>query len=92
MTIVWAIDLDGTLAKKGKPIKKNVEKCNKLADKKNNLVIIYTARPEWTRERTEEYLKILGVKYHLLVMGKLMADHYVDDRMMSFKEFQNGKF
>ena len=78
---VYAIDLDGTLIDKGKPISKNIDRCNKLVETKDNLVIIYTARPESMRERTTEYLKIHKVNYHLLVMGKLPADIYVDDKM-----------
>jgi len=78
---IWAIDLDGTLGRQGKPIRKNINKCNKLYEGKFNFIIIYTARNETAREETLEYLKKLGVNYHLLVMEKLKADVYIDDRM-----------
>jgi hydroxymethylpyrimidine pyrophosphatase-like HAD family hydrolase len=82
--IIFAIDLDGTLVNKGKPIKKNIDRVNKLYEEKDTLVIIYTARNETIRKRTEEYLRMLGVNYHLLVMGKLRADYYVDDRSVKW--------
>jgi len=82
---VWAIDLDQTLVNKGKSIKKNIKKVNKLYEEKDTLVIIYTARNETIRKRTEEYLRMLGINYHILVMGKLRADYYVDDRMVKWK-------
>ena len=77
---VWAIDLDGTLVDKGKPIQRSIDKCNFLYEDKDTMVIIHTARNETIREQTIEYLKELGIKYHLLVMNKLRADVYVDDR------------
>ena len=78
---IWAIDLDGTLGRQGKPIRKNINKCNKLYEGKFNFIIIYTARNETASEETLESLKKLGVNYHLLVMEKLKADVYIDDRM-----------
>jgi len=81
---VWAIDLDGTLVNKGKPIQKNIDKCNKIYEEKDNMVIIHTARNETIRESTIYYLKLHGIKYHLLVMNKLRADVYVDDRSIEW--------
>jgi len=85
---VIAIDLDGTLVNKGKPIKKIINIVNKLYEKKDTIVIIHTSRNSTIRERTIEYLKILGVNYHLLVMDKLRADYYLDDKNISIKEFE----
>lgn len=76
---VWAIDLDGVLDKKG-----NVKKVNILFEDKNNLIVIYTARSKEIREETENYLRELGVKYHVLVMEKLRADVYIDDKMVEW--------
>jgi len=81
---VWAIDLDGTLMDKGKPIKKNIKKCNELYEGRDNLVIIHTGRNETIRKRTKDYLKQNGIKYHLLVMNKLRADYYIDDRSIKW--------
>lgn len=77
---VIAIDLDGTLIDKGKPIQKSIDRCNELYETTDTMVIIHTARNSSIRERTEKYLKDNGIKYHLLVMDKLRADVYVDDR------------
>jgi len=85
---VYAIDLDGTLVNKGMPIKKNIDKCNKIYETKENMVIIYTARNPTIRNQTIEYLRILGVKYHLLVMNKLRADCYIDDRNIKFEDIK----
>lgn len=56
------------------------EKVNKLYENPNNLIVIYTARSERVRERTVRELHELKIKYHALVMGKLRADVYIDDR------------
>ena len=85
---VIAVDLDGTLAKAGLPVIHTVAAVNRLYEQKDTIIIIHTSRNETIRERTVEYLKQLGVNYHLLVMGKLRADVYVDDRMMSIKDFE----
>jgi len=81
---IYAIDLDGTLVNKGKPIKKNIDKCNKLYETKDTMVIIHTSRNSTIRERTIEYLKLLKVKYHLLVMDKLRADYYIDNKSIKW--------
>jgi len=85
---IYAIDLDGTLAKAGLPVIHTVAAVNRLYEEKGNMIIIHTSRNETIRERTVDYLKQLGVNYHLLVMGKLRADVYVDDRAMSIPDFE----
>lgn len=70
---VIAIDLDGTALE-------HPEQVNRLYDNKENLIVIYTARPEYLREKTESQLRQKGIKYHTLVMEKLRADIYVDDK------------
>ena len=72
---VYAIDLDGVLDNP-----ENIKKTNELFENKNNLIIIYTARSKKIRKETEKYLNELGVKYHCLVMEKLRADVYIDDK------------
>jgi hypothetical protein len=70
---VIAIDLDGCAAT-------FPEKVNILFENPDNFIVIYTARSESIRKITEEQLASLGIKYHSLVMQKLRADIYVDDR------------
>jgi hypothetical protein len=70
---VIAIDFDGTASK-------YPEKVNTLFDNKNNFIVIYTARSEKIREQTVKELRNLGVKYHALVMEKIRADLYIDDK------------
>jgi len=70
---VIAIDFDGTASA-------FPEKVNKLFDDRKNLIIIYTARPEYIREQTIKELSDLKINYHSLVMGKIRADVYIDDK------------
>lgn len=71
--IIVAVDFDGTASE-------NPEEVNELYNKKDYLVIIHTARPNSIRKQTEKELQDLGIQYHALVMDKLLADIYVDDR------------
>jgi len=70
---VYAIDLDDTADR-------HVEKVNALYESPSNLIVIHTARSEAIREETVKYLEAIGLKYHALVMGKLRADVYIDDK------------
>jgi len=70
---VIAIDFDNTASK-------HPEKINKLYENPDNLIIIYTARSNKIRKETEIELQNLKIKYHSLVMDKLRADIYIDDR------------
>lgn len=70
---VIAIDMDGTAMADPKEV------C-KLHDDKDNLIVIYTARPECMRQQTVDELARMCVPYHALVMGKLRADVYIDDK------------
>jgi len=78
---VIAVDMDGVL-----DVPENVQMVNKLAQMRENLIIVYTARGPWYREKTERQLQDMGVLYHQLVMGKLKADYYVDDRSVDLEE------
>ncbi len=70
---VIAIDLDGTALK-------YPEKVNALFEQKQNLIVLYTARSDSIREETEKEIHAKQIKYHALVMQKLRADCYIDDR------------
>lgn len=70
---VIAIDLDACAAQ-------FPEKVNELYEDPDNLIVIYTARSGAIRAKTEEFLRGLGIHYHALVMDKLRADVYIDDK------------
>ena len=70
---VIAIDFDGTACK-------YPEKVNALYENPQNLIVIHTARSSSIRKETEEELLALHIKYHALVMDKLRADVYIDDK------------
>jgi hypothetical protein len=56
------------------------EKVNNLYNNKDNFIVIYTARSSQIRKETEDELKNLSIRYHTLVMDKLRADVYIDDK------------
>lgn len=72
---VIAIDLDGTA-------KRFPAKVNFLYENPENFIVIYTARSSSIRILTEKELKKLGIRYHALVMDKIRADVYIDDKNM----------
>lgn len=71
--IVIAIDYDGTASL-------NPDKVNSLFEDSRNFIVIHTARSNSIRKETEQELSALGIKYHALVMEKLRADIYIDDK------------
>lgn len=84
----FCVDIDGTICSEGtkyenaRPIKKVVDKINRLYE--NNTIILHTARgyksrKDW-RQFTENQLKEWGVKYHKLIMDKPYADYYIDNK------------
>jgi hypothetical protein len=70
---VIAIDLDNTASL-------YPEQVNKLYENPSNLIIIHTSRSSLIRKETEKELFDLGINYHALVMDKLRADVYIDDK------------
>lgn len=96
--MVIYIDIDNTICKtkdtsnysKSKPIKKNINKANKLYDE-GNTIIYWTARGcvtgiNW-RKITEKQLKDWGVKYHELKMDKPYYDIFIDDKNINTKDW-----
>ena len=78
---VISIDFDGIIMDKNKnPILSNINKVNKLYENKDNFIVIYTARSMNLYEEVFKTLKQFEVKFHALVMEKLRADYYVDDK------------
>ncbi len=70
---VIAIDLDGTALQYPNEV-------NNLFENPNNFIVIYTARSSNIRTQTEKELRAVGVKYHALIMEKVRADIYIDDK------------
>ncbi len=70
---VIAIDMDGTALE-------HPQKVQALFDNPKNLIIIHTARNPRMLTQTEAELHAAGIPYHALVMGKLRADVYIDDK------------
>jgi hypothetical protein len=59
---------------------------NTLFDK-GHTIIIQTAR-HWNKfQMTRVQLSRIGIKYHSLVMGKPVADFYIDDKGLNPEEF-----
>ena len=84
----WAVsvDLDGVLCEPGpieqygraRPIDKNIEKVNKLFAL-GFRIIIHTARSWGSYDITRTWLRNQKVEYTDLVMGKVLAEFYIDD-------------
>lgn len=70
---VIAIDFDGSA-------QLDPQKVNDLFEDPINFIVIYTARSNQIRKETEKELIQAGIKYHALVMEKLRADIYIDDK------------
>lgn len=102
---VIAVDLDGVLCEDGndftpegliarKPIKKNIEKINRLFEK-GHIIIIYTSRNDkYLRPVTEAWLRMHGVKFHALVMSKFWFDVYIDEKkkLIAIEDLNPDKF
>lgn len=87
------VDIDNTICKtnsldysKSIPIKKNIEKVNKLYNEKNT-IIMWTARGSLTNKNwfdlTYKQLKEWGVLFHELRMGKPAYDLLIDDKALN---------
>ena len=88
-----AVDIDGVLCElndteipilEHTPIFDNIESVNKLYH--YNIINLYTSRDESLRFETMKWLLEHGVLYHNLVMNKLRADYYIDDKSVDFKD------
>ncbi len=81
-----AVDIDNTICERvhwtqlkfAKAIPSAIEKINKLYDE-GNTIIYYTGRYQEDFEMTKQWLLENGAKYNSLVMGKLIADLYIDN-------------
>ena len=96
--MVIYVDIDETICTKSedlnyanaKPIKKRIERINKLFDQ-GNTIIYWTVRGTVTkvdwREVTEKQFKDWGVKYHDLKFGKPAYDLFIDDKNINSDTF-----
>lgn len=98
--LVYAVDIDGVLCVDkdygsyetrnlyADPIISNIAACRSLYDL-GHTIILHTSRPEEDRAATEYWLKKHGVLYHAMVMGKLKANWYIDDKNNSLETVDN---
>ena len=88
---ILAVDVDGVLTdpREGDwndysrvlPNKEMISKVNRLC-RLGWIIVIHTSRAERERLVTETWLKTHDVHYWYLVMGKIRADFYLDDRSL----------
>ena len=85
--MTYVIDFDGTIClEKEKPNTPLIEKINSLFDGGDTILINSSAA--WRRYgQITGWLKENQVKYHDLILGRPWGDFYVDDKMLSLKEF-----
>jgi hypothetical protein len=82
---VIAFDLDGTIIKNLERTKV-AEVMDELFEDPNNFIVVYTARSYNIFHETRELLNKHKIKYHALVMEKMRADYYVDDKGVGYDE------
>jgi len=92
----FCIDIDNTICSqerdytKAKPFKERIKKINALYNQKN-YIIYHTARGtktgiDWYKV-TKAQLNLWGCKFHELIMGKIEADCFIDDKAIKPEEF-----
>src|SRR2546430_1601194 len=90
------VDLDGGICSEEKtferalavPIPGSREALQKLAAA-GHTIVIYSAR-SWAELRmSEEWLRSNGIPYHGLHFGKPIADRFVDDRAVAFRDWDS---
>lgn len=79
---IQAVDIDGILCDESgayetrQPKKDKIEKLNAL----EGIIVLFTARLETDRQKTEKWLKKNDVRYHSLIMEKIPYHSFIDDR------------
>ncbi len=87
---VYCFDIDGTLCSNtegayddAEPFADRIRQVNRL-HQAGHTILLYTARGSTTdidwRETTERQMKMWGVDYHQLYLGKPSAHIYIDDK------------
>ena len=92
----YCIDVDGTICSqevdynKTKPFKGRIKKINNLYNQ-GHYIIYFTARGSTTGidwyKVTKAQLNLWGCKFHELIMGKIEADCFIDDKAIKPEEF-----
>jgi len=83
---VIAIDFDKTIYfgfgtdRNGIVDPQSVIEITKLMNDRTNFIVIHTARRKDQRGFVESVLNQEGIPYHAIVMEKLRADVYIDDK------------
>lgn len=100
--MIYYVDIDETICEYeglreyalAKPIKKNIEKINKLYDD-GHIIVYWTARGTMTgldwNELTGKQLKEWGAKYHSYKMGKPAYDVFICDKAFNSESFFKDK-
>ena len=98
--MIYGFDIDGTICNNTEgnypeaiPRPEVISKLNELYDA-GHTIVMHTARGgttgiDWA-ELTEQQLKTWNVKYHQLVLGKITADAYIDDKCIHVSDFIEG--
>ncbi len=95
--MIYAIDIDGVLCdemlgeyEKSTPDHRVIRKVNQLYDEGHEIKI-FTGRGSATgidwRDFTIKQLNSWGVKFHELILGKPVADVFVDDKAINIKDW-----
>ena len=82
---VISFDLDGTIITDDKRTKV-ADVMSELFEDPNNFIVVYTARSYSIFHETRELLNKHNIKHHALVMEKIRADVYVDDKGIGYEE------
>jgi hypothetical protein len=96
--MVYCFDIDGTICTNtdgdysaAQPDHSTIDRINALYEC-GHTVYFHTARGSTTRidwrKMTEQQLRMWGVRYHVLFMGKPTADLYVDDKAISAADWK----
>jgi hydroxymethylpyrimidine pyrophosphatase-like HAD family hydrolase len=91
-------DLDGTILEERRMFERAlatpktdiIKIVNNLYDL-GHTIIIYTARSWPEYEMTKKQLEDNGVKYHILMCGKVVYDVWIDDRALNVNDIDKLK-
>lgn len=77
---VIAVDIDDTvIGSKGERLP-FADKVDELFENPDHFIVMYTARSYSIFHQTKAQLDAAGIKYHALVMEKIRASIYYDDK------------